>query len=177
MKCKKCGKNYEDNNNFCTKCGIALSDKGSNWFSKLNNQAKAVIIVISVVVIGIFGYLIYENVLFNNRKQEMQESRMEKALEEYANTPVTSDLRIMNWTKHRSGDYIYINGTVRNISSKTIRYFRIDAKFLDSQGNIIDSDYTNDGQELEPNESREFDMMHKYNYRIDDIRLSVSEVN
>lgn len=33
------------------------------------------------------------------------------------------------------------------------------------------------GDELEPGETRQFEIMHKYNSNIDDIKLSVKDVN
>lgn len=43
----------------------------------------------------------------------------------------------------RDGNYIYIPGSVTNVSfGKMISYFEVEAKFCDSKGKVIDSDWT-----------------------------------
>ena len=79
--------------------------------------------------------------------------------------------------RKKSGSYIYIKGSVTNVSrSKTIRYFEVEAKFCDNSGKVIDSDWTNDSEDLEPGETRKFEIMHKYSKDEKDIRLSVKDV-
>lgn len=92
--------------------------------------------------------------------------------------PTIKDLKITNSQWKKKGDYVYIDGVVKNVSkNRTINYFEVEANFYDEYGDVIDSDWTNDGDELAPGESRPFDMMHKYNYKTENIRLSVREVS
>ncbi len=60
--------------------------------------------------------------------------------------------------------------------SKTISYFEVEAKFYDDYGNVIDSDWTNDSKDLEPGDTRQFEIMHRYNSDEKDIRLSIKDV-
>lgn len=85
-------------------------------------------------------------------------------------------LDIVNWDWHRSGDYIYINGSVKNNSDKSISYYEVLAKFLDDSNSVLDSDYTNDGMSLKPNEQKEFEIMHKFNPSYSDMVLSIENV-
>ena len=137
-----------------------------------------IIIVVAVAIIGI-GITISEQKKMSDAKQAIEDYKYEKAVQEYKSSPTTSDLRVnSDWTQKKSGNYIYINGSVTNTSSsKIINYFEVEAKFYDSKGNVIDSDWTNDGEKLEPGESRKFEIMHKYDSSVDAIRLSIKDVN
>lgn len=71
--------------------------------------------------------------------------------------------------------YVYINGSVINQSDKTIRYYKITVKYLDENNKVVHSNYTNSTENLCPGESREFEIMNKYNgYKYS--QLSVEEV-
>lgn len=59
--------------------------------------------------------------------------------------------------------YIYINGSVTNQGNKTIKYYKITVKYLDENNKVIHSNYTNSTENLYPSESREFEIMNKYN--------------
>lgn len=180
-KCPKCNKSYNDEFSFCNSCGEKLIDNNAtvikNTLVGKRNIIIGIAVVIVVAVIGI-GITISEQKKMSDTKQAIEDYKYEKAVQEYKSTPTTSDLRVnSDWTQKKSGNYIYINGSVTNTSSsKTISYFEVEAKFYDSKGNVIDSDWTNDGDELEPGESRNFEIMHKYDSSVDDIRLSVKDV-
>lgn len=74
------------------------------------------------------------------------------------------------------GDYIYITGRVKNIGDTDIEYFEVVCKFLDKDGQVLDSDYTNDGLILKSGEMREFEIMHKYKSEYDSYSLSIGDV-
>ena len=185
--CPKCNRQYTDEYSFCNVCGheLVVGDECNKVtrevnknISKNRNQIFAIVIVALIAVIGI-GVTLSEQKKMKDTKQAIEDYKHEKALQEYMSTPKTSDLRINSgWTSKVKGNYIYINGSVTNISSnKTISYFEVEAKFYDAKGNVIDSDWTNDGDELEPNETRQFEIMHKYNRNIDEVKLSIGDVN
>lgn len=72
--------------------------------------------------------------------------------------------------------YIYIDGSVKNVTNKVISYYKITVKYLDENYNVIHSNYTNSIENLYPDESREFEIMNKYNdYKYTE--LVVDEVN
>jgi len=81
-----------------------------------------------------------------------------------------------NYTYKIKGDYIYINGSVKNTGTTDINYFEVKVDFIDDKGNILDSDYTNDGLMLKPNAMREFEIMHRYNSSYNNFRLLVGDV-
>ena len=181
-KCPKCNKIYDDDYSFCNICGGTLqNDDTTNLKKKLMERRDIIIgivVVCLVASIGI-GITVSEQRKMKETRQEIEDYKYEKAVREYKATPTTSDIKVnSDWTQKKSGDYIYINGSVTNTSSsKTISYFEVEAKFYDSKGNVIDSDWTNDGDDLEPGESRKFEIMHKYDSNTKDIRLSIKDVN
>lgn len=172
--CPKCNRTYAEEFSFCNTCGCNLEmPKKSN-----KNTTIAIVIVAIVAVLGI-GITVSEQKKMKETRQEIEDYKYNKALQEYRSIPTTSDLRVnSDWTTEKSRNYIYIKGSVTNISSsKTISYFKIEAKFYDQYGKVIDSDWTNDGDDLGPGETRQFEIMHKYNNDEVDIKLSVAEVN
>lgn len=80
------------------------------------------------------------------------------------------------YTHKIKGDYMYINGSVKNTGTIDINYFEIKVDFIDDKGNILDSDYTNDGLILKSSAMREFEIMHKYNSSYNNFRLFVGDV-
>ena len=180
--CTKCKKIYNEEFSYCNVCGEILIDDNTTRMKNLIQEKRNVIIGIGVVllvaILGI-GITISEQKKMNDIKQAKEDYKYEKKVQEYKSTPTTSDLKVnSDWTQKKSGNYIYINGSVTNTSSsKTISYFEVEAKFYDSKGNVIDSDWTNDGADLEPGESRKFEIMHKYDSNVNDIRLSIKDVN
>lgn len=180
MKCPKCSKTLKDGSDFCIFCGTSTkSTPAINvMIQNLLSKKYLVIIVGVVVVLGVVFFIISEN---NNRqkiKDDIESYYWQKEWSEYANKPSSYDLTIQSgWTKRVSGNYMYIEGTVKNTSDKTISYYEINAKFYDSKGNVIDTDYTNSGKDLAPGESRKFEIMHKNDYNITDVKLSVGDVS
>jgi hypothetical protein len=79
------------------------------------------------------------------------------------------------WKSNIEDGYIYINGSVTNNSNSIISYYEITAKYLDKNNNVVHSNYTNSIEELYPNESREFEIMNKYN-EYEYIQLTINEV-
>lgn len=100
------------------------------------------------------------------------------------NTPINNttnkpedDLEIQDGYKGTIKDgYIYISGSVTNESNRTISYYKITVKYFDdSKKNVVHSNYTNSGEDLYPSESREFEIMNKYN-NYKNYQLNVEEV-
>lgn len=176
--CPKCKKKYVDDFSFCNYCGCELDYQKIPY--AINRNIVLAIIIVAVVAIGGIGFAILGMKNISDIRKDIVDSKYNKALEMSMNTPTTSDIIINDdWVTERDIDYgyIYITGTVTNTSySKTIGYYAVEAKFYDKYGNVIDSDWTNDGQDLAPGESRKFRIMHKYSSDEKDIKLSIKDV-
>lgn len=170
--CPHCHFLFTNNYTYCGKCGQKLHYKLKN-----NINSKIVFIVLVGVIIAsiCIGITVCEINSVNNVKSDIENYKIIKQLSE----PSTYDLKInSNWTLSTERNYIYINGSVKNQSTdKTINYFKIVAKFYDSYGNVIDSDWTNDSEAIFPGETRSFKIMHKSNANIKTARLFVEEVS
>jgi hypothetical protein len=90
---------------------------------------------------------------------------------------VKYQLAIVNWTWERDGNYTYIKGRVKNNSTYTISYFAVTASYKDENGNVLDTDYTNSGENLLPGNSKEFEIMHEYSKEYRNVSIAVTEVN
>ena len=171
--CKKCSKKYNDSFDFCPTCGEKLSPEVKPLLPKRT-------IAISICIIAVFlviGGLAHEFNQIQKQKEAIEQSQYNRALQEYLNTPTTSDLTIdSNWTTRTSGNYIYINGTVRNNSSKNVSYYEIGVKFLDRSGNVVDTDWTN-GTDMDAGDSQRFEIMHKRDFSYSNIQLYIKEVS
>ena len=181
-KCKKCNNSYSDNYDFCTLCGNTLDTvplfKLSSFIKQLPKQTIITITMCSIIVVFILGYFIIEHIKFNEARQDIEDYKIQKYIDEQRTAVNTWDLDIEDgWTWEKDGNYIYIRGSVKNVGDDTISYFAVTADFLNADGDVIDSDWTNDGDELEPNESRKFEIMHEYDSSYKKVKLEVSEVS
>ena len=175
--CLKCHKQYDDNFDYCSICGSKLKPVTLKYKILSNKHIYIIIACCLFLACGI-GYTIHENIKFSNMKQTMQTDQVNKEMEDLASKALTSDLEIESGWKWRvDGDYIYIDGSVKNISEKTINYFEVGASFLNYDGNILDSDYTNDAQPLLPDTSRKFEIMHKNDSNYNKISLCIQKVS
>lgn len=172
--CRRCNLNFNDNSSFCGRCGGKLRHKPNIPKLPRNNIIIFIITGLVIAAIGI-GFVIHEINDINSAKHEIENYRTLKQLSE----PDTYDLKInRGWTVTQKRNYVYINGSVTNCSyDKTIDYFEILAKFCNSNGEVIDSDWTNGSGPIEPGETREFQIMHKTNADYQNVRLSVKEVS
>ena len=175
--CLKCHEQYNDEFDYCNMCGNKLESVTSKH-EILSKKHICIIIVCCLLLTCGIGYSVYENTKFNNMKQIMRLDQINKEVEDLASQPLTCDLEIESgWTWRVDGNYTYVNGSIKNISNKTINYFEVQADYLNASGNVIDSDYTNDGQPILPNTSRKFEIMHKYDSNYNKVSLSVKKVS
>jgi len=115
------------------------------------------------------------------RSIQNSQERINKSTQELIDTKNKYDsiqkLEIQSgYTDKIKGDYYYITGSVKNIGNADINYFEVRVDFKDNEGNILDSDYTNDGLVLKSGEMREFEIMHKYNNKYKQYSLSIGDV-
>ena len=145
--------------------------------SGVNSLKRAITYLIGFVLIVVAIVTVHEQMQLKKQQDAIKIGQYERAVEEYRTTPTTSDIEINpGWRHYIKGDYIYIEGSVKNSSNKEIRYYEIGIKFLDNQGNVVDFSYTN-GSNLGPGEAQEFSTMHKNNSKYCEIRLYIKEVD
>lgn len=112
-----------------------------------------------------------------SRIDTLEKSKKESKLTATSKKTINNNLIIQDgYTYKTKSDYIYINGSVKNTGTVDINYFEVKVDFIDDKGNILDSDYTNDGLTLKSGAMREFEIMHKYNEKYNDFRLLVGDV-
>lgn len=170
--CKNCSKSFNDDLNYCPQCGKQLRSISAK------PSSKKIVLAISLgfvflIIIGMF----YEYSIVQRQKSKIAQDQYQKAVEEQRNTPSTSDLTINSgWTHRIEGDYINIDGSVTNSSSKDISYYEIGVKFIDESGDVVDTDWTN-GTDVCSGESQQFNIMHKFNYRYSKIELYIKDIS
>lgn len=174
-KCEKCGSEYSDINDYCQNCGGSLSRiSHKKPLPKLAILISLLVFAVSITI----GYEIIENKRIAGIKDNLKEAQIAREIDEYIAQPKTSDLEIVKgYTYRKDGNYVYINGSVKNISEKTISYYEVEVTFFDSSGSVVDSDYTNDGQDLKSGETRKFEIMHKHDSIFDKYKLSIKNVS
>lgn len=176
--CRKCSQNFSDNFDFCTICGEPLQNISSNKKKILYIPWLFLIMAILSIGVILIVYIFNENKSFSDTRQLIEDYKTDKIVSDMLATPDTSDIEIVDgWKWERDGNYIYIRGSVKNVSEKVISYFEITADFLNTNGDIIDSDMTNDGDELQPNTSRKFEIMHKYDSKFKKVKLRISDIS
>jgi hypothetical protein len=73
--------------------------------------------------------------------------------------------------------HVTLHGHVKNTGDKTVRYWKATIKFLDAEGGVLDSAFTNSLQRLGPGESVTFEVMRrdvgakKTAWTVDEVRL------
>lgn len=170
--CNNCLKDYSEKYEFCPECGRLLGKKDG-----VSSSKKTIVYLIGLVLIIVAFLTLHEQMLLRRQQDAIKEGQYKRAIEEYRTTPTTADIEIVpGWQHYVKGNYIYIEGSVKNSSNKEIRYYEIGIKFLDNQGNVVDSSYTN-GSDLGSGESKEFSTMHKNNSKYSKIKLYIKEVD
>ena len=107
---------------------------------------------------------------------EQKELLLERVLNGQMNKG-DSRIKILSHQLTINNSYGHIIGDVKNVYDSTISYYKITCKFLDSDGNIIDSTFTNSGQNIGSAEIRKFDIKHKWDDRFKDYKLIIEDVS
>ena len=138
-------------------------------------KAAGCIAAVIVVVLGL--YLVFGVVCpriersWDEASERVDERRNRRAA--YIDSLVIEDGA--QWTIKR--DWSYVRGRVRNIGTRTIRYFEVRAYFYGSdRATVIDQDYTNSAQDLRPGTAISFEIMHRYTPDMKYYRVFVDEV-
>lgn len=99
MFCKNCGKQIDDNANFCEYCGNSTSDNPIMFASENNpasNKSKKKIIIISVIsalillIAGLVGFLIYKESQVRRMSEEIRSYSIINTESDIVNTTVNS---------------------------------------------------------------------------------------
>ena len=88
---KKCSKQYDDSFVFCPDCGERLSPSAPK-VSKRN----ALLIVCIAAALLIVGGSVHELSQVKSQKDAIEQSKYDRALQEYLSTPTTGDLTILS---------------------------------------------------------------------------------
>lgn len=106
----------------------------------------------------------------------IEEGRYSDSYIDSETSQITSDMEVTEFDYRLENGRRYIFGYVKNIGSKTISYYEVIGRLTDDNGDIIDTDYTNSGLDLQPSESRSFELSIKdnnkatgYGVRIDNV--------
>ncbi len=94
-----------------------------------------------------------------------------KTKEPSTNTPKSSGtLAIEETSCSKDGDYMNVNGYVKNNSETTYSFIKVQAEYFDSLGNIVDTDfaYAVGSEGLTPNGRKSFSIMTRNNESIID---------
>lgn len=140
------------------------------------------LILCIVVICGLIGCSKKEEnplagMSIEEQKQYILEKTFEQSRIETNSKSENFELEIQPDHKRTTkGDYVYVTGSVKNIGSATISYFQIICKFTDESNQILDSSYTNDNLQLEPNEMRKFEIQRKNDDNFKKYYLSIGEV-
>lgn len=75
-------------------------------------------------------------------------------------------------------DLVQIRGTIKNNGDRTLNFWKVTVKFKDSTGNVIDTAVTAGGfvERIKPGESKNFEIMHRFDQRFRDTTAEVEEV-
>lgn len=82
---------------------------------------------------------------------------------------------VKGWKFELEGNYMYVHGSVENTGDKDISYYEIYAEYMDKDGKVIDSDWTN-GTDVRVGAQQRFEIMTRYDERIETCRLSIREI-
>lgn len=84
---------------------------------------------------------------------------------------------VEGWDFYVEGNYIYIEGSVKNTGSVSARYFEVIAEFKDNYGNVIDTDYTNSGLTIKPGNSKKFRIMYPYDSNVKSVSIYIDNIS
>lgn len=168
-KCQQCGGTYSDDMTYCSVCGKTLRNSVSR--TRIAVLISAAVSLTLIVLIALGGSAL------KKQQKAIDDSNRQKRINEVLNTPTTSDVVIhSDYNIRQSGDYVYIDGTIENVSEKNVRYYEIGIRFYDRNGTIVDTDMTN-GSNLGVGEMQTFSTMHRDSHNWSKVDLYIREVS
>jgi len=101
--------------------------------------------------------------------------KLEKAKEPVIQIASGQDAEIVEgWTWQAKGEFSYIEGVIRNIGQRDIRYYKIMAEYADAEGHILDSEFTNSNSTIKPGDEASFKIMHPYDLSFQEVTIYIS---
>jgi len=97
--------------------------------------------------------------------------------QEHVSQQYQNELSIPKWEWYRDGEYVYCKGSIKNNGNKTVRYFEVHIAFKDKSGSVIDTTYTNSGENLQPGWSKNWETMHKWDSRMHTAEAKIGKVS
>ncbi|WP_157882690.1 FxLYD domain-containing protein [Thermoclostridium stercorarium] len=132
-----------------------------------------------LIVGGLFIILIIFYSIPTNQPEEYKYgsySNIEYSTLSETYQPKKKELIIVEgWKFELEGNYMYVRGSVENTGDKDISYYEIYAEYMDKDGKVIDSDWTN-GTDVRVGAQQRFEIMTRYDERIERCRLSIREI-
>jgi len=101
--------------------------------------------------------------------------KLEKAKEPVIQISSGQDAEIVEgWTWQAKGEFSYIEGVIRNIGQRDIRYYKIMAEYADAEGHVLDSEFTNSNSTIKPGDEASFKIMHPYDLNFQEVTIYIS---
>lgn len=69
--------------------------------------------------------------------------------------------------------YVSIEGSVENVGSIDVEYFKVVIDFKNSSGNVLDSDYTINTSILKVGNQQKFEIIHKWDDKYENYTLKI----
>lgn len=107
-------------------------------------------------------------------EKKLNEGRQE--IKDKQASPVEKLVILSDWKYTIDGDYNYITGRVKNTSNKNIKYFKLVAEYMNEDGVVLDSKYTNSINTIRPGNMEEFKITKEHKNEYKQVRMFVEEV-
>jgi hypothetical protein len=89
-----------------------------------------------------------------------------------------SKIQVQDWKwEQDAGNYSHVRGRVTNTGDRTASYFSVTAQYKDASGKVLDTAYTNSGQDLGPGISKEFDIVNETSSEYASVSVNVNKVS
>lgn len=159
-KCPACAEEIQDAAIVCKHCG---RDVRAGRLTSKEARVLAWVVGVPIAIFAGWCALTISKVLTGVQARQDYRSKLEVRLDGFA----------------RGGDrYTYVKGHVTNTGDRTVRYWKVMARYRDgfiSSSPVIDTAYTNALETLRPGERKNFEIMHAQN-GAKSVALEVDEV-
>lgn len=177
--CSKCGQDLRGNQQFTMKIEIPKKVKASHKLMKKLSE----LILLSKIELSKTTKKLHKLVLrfsknVHSKYIELYKKTKElyKLMKKIPKSILSKELVIIDgWTWVTEDDYTYVRGSVKNVGKKAIKYFEVNVKYKDLNKNVIDSDFTNWGGQIQPGDAKEFEIKHYLNKKYQSIDISVNK--
>ena len=150
--CKECGKEVSSKADKCPNCGAPVKRKGSSFLSAIGL---------------VFLLLIFIAIVF----------RSPGGVSMSTSSPKMKLEIVKGWQWSDEGDWTYIRGSVKNVGDVPIGYFKVQAEYENAKGEVVDTDYTNSGERLNPGAAKKFEIMHRDSPEFKKVSISIGRVS